>query len=78
MWYFTTETAKLKLLAGRPGSPGSVDGTGTAARFNGADLVEMSPDGRIANLAEPGTCRVRQVSKGGQVATIGSLNGCSN
>lgn len=76
VWYYNATTLRLRLLAGLPGSPGLRDGVGTAARFNGPDTIAMSPDRTVANLVDTVTCVVRQVTKTGQVATIGSTLGC--
>jgi hypothetical protein len=72
IWFYNITTLKLKLLAGRPGSPGAADGIGTAARFKGPQNVGMAPDRTIANVVDALNCVVRQVTKTGAVATIGS------
>jgi hypothetical protein len=74
VWQYNANTAKLKLLAGRPGQPGRVDGVGTAVRFKLPQRMGISPDGLIANLVDRGNCLVRQISRNGTVATIGSEN----
>jgi DNA-binding beta-propeller fold protein YncE len=74
VWQYNANTGKLKLLAGRPGQPGRADGVGTAARFKVPGRMGISPDGQIANLVDTGNCLVRQISRNGTVASIGSGN----
>jgi sugar lactone lactonase YvrE len=47
VWKYSSATQQLKLLAGRPGTPGNADGSDTAVRFSGPQQIKVSPEGLI-------------------------------
>ncbi|GMW05520.1 MAG: hypothetical protein AMXMBFR8_03170 [Nevskiales bacterium] len=73
----TVTAADLQFLAGRLGGSGVMDGTGSAARFESATDVWVSPSGD-SYVAEPlSTHVVRKVSPSGKVTTIAGRSGLS-
>jgi hypothetical protein len=48
VWKYSPSTQQLKLLAGRPGTPGNADGNDTAVRFTGPQQISVSPTGLIS------------------------------
>jgi DNA-binding beta-propeller fold protein YncE len=58
IWKYNPSTLQLKLLAGRPGSPGNADGSDSAVRFTGPQQL-LSPDGAALFVADVVGNRVR-------------------
>jgi hypothetical protein len=48
VWKYSPATQQLKLLAGRPGTPGNTDGSDTAVRFTGPQRITVSSNGLIS------------------------------
>ncbi|MCA1963279.1 MAG: hypothetical protein LDL31_04980, partial [Prosthecobacter sp.] len=76
-----TVTANVSLWAGTAGSTGSVDGTGSAARFNNPTALSIDNAGFLY-VADTGNHLLRRVNAGGTVSllagtagTAGSQNG---
>jgi sugar lactone lactonase YvrE len=65
---YIAESGTLRLLAGLPGVPGRVDGTGTAARFNTPIGLSINKAGRLL-VADSGNNALRYVTAGGVVST---------
>lgn len=63
-------------LAGSAGNTGSVDGTGTAARFNTPMAIAVDAAGKLF-IGEYGNDTIREMPSGGLVTTIGGLAGNS-
>jgi len=61
-------------LAGRAGSSGSSDGTGSAARFNGIPGIAIDSAGNIF-VADSGSATIRKVTSAGVVTTLAGLAG---
>lgn len=59
-------------LAGLPGQPGWVDGTGAAARFNAPTGVALHADGSLW-VADHDNEAIRRIDLGGQVTTVADL-----
>ncbi len=78
-----TTGAAVSTLAGLAGTPGSVDGTGTAARFSSPQGVAVSGTGPIY-VADSANGTIRVVTTGGVVTTFagspsaGSANGATS
>lgn len=68
--------ASLALLAGSPGGAGSIDGTGTAARFNAPRAVAVDPFGNVY-VADTSNHVVRKVTPAGLVTTFAGFPGLS-
>ena len=64
----TVATKAVSTLAGS-GKAASTDGTGTKAAFNGPHDVALSPDGKIALVADGNSYRVRKIVVATQVVT---------
>lgn len=56
-------------VAGLPGEPGALNGTGTAARFNFPADIAPGPDGTLY-VADSGNHCIRVISAGGVVTTL--------
>ena len=65
------ESKQVILLAGQPGTKGTTDGRGRAARFNQPSGLALSSDGKLLIVADTGNNRVRLVARNGTVATLG-------
>ncbi len=64
-----TSAGIVSTLAGTSGQSGSVDGTGSAARFNDPSGVCATADGTLG-IADTGNATVRRVSTAGAVSTL--------
>ena len=76
-----TQTLKVgaqgvDLLAGSPGGPGTVDGTGQAARFDLPFGVAMDAAGSLY-VADANNHTIRKISPSGVVSTLAGLAGAS-
>ena len=69
-----TSGGVVSTLAGVAGSPGSSDGTGSAARFNGPAGVAVDGSGNVY-VADNGNSTIRKVAPGGVVSTFAGLAG---
>jgi trimeric autotransporter adhesin len=65
--------ATVSTLAGS-GTPGSTDGTGTAARFNTPTGVAVGADGAVY-VADNSSNKIRKITMSGGVATVSTLAG---
>jgi len=64
-----TPAGVVTTLAGSPGGPGSVDGTGAAARFNLPQGVTVDASGNLF-VADTGNATIRKVTPAGVVTTL--------
>jgi DNA-binding beta-propeller fold protein YncE len=71
VWKYSPATQQLKLLAGRPGTPGNADGSDTAVRFTGPQRITVSSNGLIS-VADVISQRVRLRDNG----TWSTLSSC--
>ncbi len=69
-----TPAGVVTTLAGLMGSPGSADGTGSAARFSGPSGVAVDSAGNVF-VADLWNCAVRKVTPAGVVTTLAGLMG---
>lgn len=69
-----TSAGVVTTLAGTPGSPGSTDGFGSAARFNTPSGIAIDGSGTIY-VADAGNHTIRAVSLGGAVTTVAGAPG---
>lgn len=74
---FDVATGSLTTLAGQAGQPGSADGVGGAARFNGPQGIALRADGRMAIVSDPinYTLRHIDVTTGTVVTLVGLEDG---
>lgn len=63
-------------FAGQPGSAGSADGTGTAARFNAPAALAFTPGGDLL-VSDYGNHTLRRVTPAGVVTTLAGSAGAS-
>ncbi len=61
-------------LAGTPGSSGSADGTGTAARFNAPEGIAVAANG-VVYVADYLNRTIRQITPAGVVTTVAGVAG---
>lgn len=64
-------------LAGLPGTPGSADGTGPAARFDSPTGVALGPDGALY-VSDTGNHTLRRVTTNGVVTTLAGSAGVAD
>ena len=64
-----TPGAVVTTLAGSPGSPGSKDGTGSAARFFGLFGITVDPSGNVY-VTDRGNDTIRKITPAGVVTTL--------
>jgi len=69
-----TPAGAVTVLAGRPGSFGSTDGTGSSARFNVPSCAALDSAGNLY-VAEVGNNTIRKVTPAGVVTTLAGLAG---
>lgn len=69
-----TPSGAVTILAGRPGSFGSANGTGSAARFNGPSGVAVDSAGNVY-VADTSNQTIRKVTPEGVVTTLAGLAG---
>lgn len=65
-------TGVLSLVAGQAGQPGLLDGTGSAARFNGPNGLAIDASG-VLFVADSGNDAIRKVNAGGTVTTFATV-----
>jgi sugar lactone lactonase YvrE len=71
-----TPAGVVTTLAGRAGSQGSMDGTGSAARFNSPTGVAVDREGRVY-VADARDETIRKITPSGVVTTLGGFPGRS-
>ncbi|HUL53452.1 MAG TPA: immunoglobulin domain-containing protein [Opitutaceae bacterium] len=64
----------VSTVAGSAGNPGSADGTGTEARFNGPEGVAVDASGNVY-VADTGNHTLRRFAPGGEVSTVAGSAG---
>lgn len=69
-----TSTGTVTTFAGLAGSPGTADGTGTAARFNSPAGVAVDSSGNVY-VADAANCCIRKITPGGGVTTLAGTAG---
>ena len=69
-----TSAAVVRTFAGSIVSPGNVDGTGVAARFNNPSGIAMDNAGNFY-VADAGNDTIRQITSAGSVSTIAGSAG---
>jgi sugar lactone lactonase YvrE len=67
-----TPDGVVTTLAGSPGNPGTADGTGSAAQFNGPVSVAVDRLGNVY-VAEPNSDTIRKVTSAGVVTTLAGV-----
>src|SRR5881396_308553 len=65
----TFEPYAFTNFAGLPGSPGNVDGTGSAARFNNPNGVAVDSAGNVY-VADEGNSTIRKITPAGEVRPL--------
>ncbi len=63
-------------FAGAPGATGTLDGTGSAARFNQPRALVLGPDGSLF-VSDSTNNTIRKISANGEVSTFAGLAGIS-
>jgi sugar lactone lactonase YvrE len=69
-----TAAGEVTTLAGVAGSPGSADGAGSAARFNGPQGVAVDAAGNVY-VADTANHLIRRVTTAGEVTTLAGVAG---
>ncbi len=72
-----TPASEVSTLAGQPGLSGTVDGSGSAARFDTPAWIAATADGTLFVVSAAGDT-VRRVSAGGVVQTVVGVAGDSS
>jgi len=67
--YRMTPAGEITILAGKPGSPGSADGAGSAARFCYPQGIAVNDAGDVF-VADSGNNTIRRITPAGMVATL--------
>ena len=67
-------SGSVSTLAGQAGNPGSADGSGGAARFNGPTGVAVDPSGNVY-VSDPGNSTIRKITSSGTVTTLAGSAG---
>jgi sugar lactone lactonase YvrE len=70
----TSTPSGLALLAGDIGGPGTIDGTGIAARFGKIDGLVVDPSGNIF-VADTSNHAIRKITPAGVVTTLAGMGG---
>ena len=73
-WTLVAQSLTVTHLAGSLGGPGSVDGTGTAARFNTPWAVAVDAFGNVY-VADLNSSVIRKMTPGGVVTTLAGMAG---
>ena len=71
-----TPAGLVTTLAGLAGAPGSLDGSGGSARFNGPQSVAVDAGGNVY-VADTTNCAIRQITPAGVVSTLAGQLGVS-
>jgi mucin-19 len=69
-----TPDGRVTTIAGRAGEPGSINGTGTAARFNRPTGVVADSSGNLY-VMDTGNALLRKLTRDGRVTTLSSFGG---
>ncbi len=69
-----TAAGSVSTFAGVAGQTGSLDGTGSAARFNGPDAIAIDSAGNLY-VADFGNSTIRKITAAGSVSTVAGLAG---
>ena len=70
-------TYTASTIAGSAGSPGSTDGTGSAARFNAPTGISVDSSG-IIYVSDTNNDTIRKITSGGVVTTVAGLAGVTS
>lgn len=72
-----TPTGTLSTLAGTQATPGTADGNGTSARFDGPSGLVVGSDGTVF-VTDTSSATIRQITPSAQVSTFAGLAGRSS